>query len=117
MPVIPGFPEVLHSPRAAVNPGFRVLAILKPPIGTPDGHVENQVELLIKRGVGAAGLRPWINVPGAVPVREWEAPPLPKMLVEVGIQHLQQPRVDVREDVLLAPLEPECVVALRVCGM
>lgn len=62
-------------------------------------------------------MTPGIYQPGAVRVREREVAARPKTLVEVGVQHLEQPSVDVGEDVFLAPFHPKGVWLCAESGM
>jgi len=67
-----------------------------------------------------ARLAPGVDEPRAVAVVRREPAALPERLVEVGVEHLEQVAVDVREEVFLRPFQPELVLLRRVrrvqCG-
>jgi hypothetical protein len=108
-PLILRLPEVELSPGAPVNPRLAALAILKPVVCRADRQVEHEVELLVERRRVALGVLPRVVETRAVGVGEREVAILEEGLVEVRVHDLEKTRVDVGEDVLLAPL---CVMRL-----
>lgn len=113
-PLIPRVPEVLLGAGAEVHPRLAAGTVLEPAVGAADGDVEDEVEVVIERRLEPARLAPRVHQSGPVGVRQGKVAPLPERLVEVGVEHLQEAGVDVGEEVLLAPLEPEGVEALGV---
>ena len=100
-----------------VHPGLPALAVLEPAVSTANGHVEDEVEVLVEGRRVVAGLTPRIHKPRPVGRGHWEIATLPEGFVEICVQDLQQASVDVREQVLLAPLEAEGVERLAKCGV
>ena len=61
-----------------------------------------------------ASLTPRIRKPRTITVTQWEVAALPQRCIEVGVQHLQQPSIDICEEILLTPFQPKCVKRLSV---
>lgn len=116
-PLIPCQPKLLLRRRRRIHPRLPRRPVLKPPIRAPNRHIQNQIKVLIKRRLQIPRLAPRIHQARPVRAREREIPPLPQRLVKGGVQHLQQPGVDVGEDVLFAPLHPERVHRLGEGGV
>jgi len=115
VPFVPAVPEIFPFRLAAVHPRLAMLAILEPAVGGTHGNVEDQVEWVIEGGIPSSCLRPGVDILGAIPIGKRKSAALPQPLVEVGGEHLEQSRVDVGEDVVLAPFEAERVEFSRVC--
>jgi len=88
-----------------VNPWLTALAILEPAVGGTDSQVHDEVELLVEGSGVALGVLPGVVETGAVGIGLGEVSVLEEGLVEVRVHDLEQARVDVGEDVLLAPLD------------
>ena len=116
-PVIPRIPELLPGRGRSIHPRLARLAILEPAVGAADGDVEDEVEVLVEGGGEVARLRPRVHEAGAVGVREREVAAFPERGVELGVEDLEQPGVDVGEEVFLAPFQPERVRFLREGGV
>lgn len=113
MPLIARVPEIQLGRLRQINPWLTRAAVLEPSVGAAHGDAEDEIELLIKRRRIVARAAPRVGQAGAVAVRERELPSLPERLVEIGVEHLQQPGVDVGEEILFAPFQPEGVHLLR----
>ena len=116
-PVIPRIPELLPGRGRSIHPRLARLAILEPAIRAADGDVEDEVKVLVEGGGEVARLRPRVHEAGAVGVREREVAAFPERGVELGVEDLEQPGVDVGEEVFLAPFQPERVRFLREGGV
>lgn len=75
---------------------------------------QNQIKLLIKRRPLIPRLSPRINQLRPIRRRRRKVASFPKRLVELNIQYLVQPVVDVRVDVFLRPFE---AVRVEVFGV
>ena len=117
VPLAPSVPEIFLFRLAAVDPWLTMLAVLEPTVGGTHTNIEDQIERVIERGIPSPSLRPRVDVPSAIPIGERKGATLPEPLVEVGVEHLQQSGVDVREEVVFAPLEAERVEFIRVGGV
>lgn len=113
-PLLSRFPEVQPCRGTHVNPRLARLSVFKPPVCPSDRHIENEVEVVIKGRVVSASKTPWIIQTRTVTVSLQELALLPKWLVEEAVHDLKETIVDVREDVLLAPLEAEGVEAFGI---
>lgn len=128
-------PEGPLRVRCAINPGFAALAVTtsagpnddqhgvlsseeiflsvgvdlqEPSVCGANGHVEDEIEFLIERGVASGRVRvcPWIGEEGVVlrVTRETSLLPQGSIGVEFGVQDLIEPVVDVHVDVILIPV-------------
>lgn len=104
-PVILCLPEIELGTGTLVDPGLAALAILEPAVCAADGHVEDEIEVLVKGRRVAFGVLPGIVQTRAVGVGEREATVVPERLVKVRVHDLQETSVDVGEDVLFRPLD------------
>lgn len=112
--MVSGLPEVVGSRGRAVNPWLAALTILEPTVGATDGDVEDEIELLVEWSLLAASGGPDVLKTGSVGVGQRELTTLPEWLVKVGVENLEETRVDVGEEVLLRPLETKGV---RLCSV
>ena len=120
IPIVLSIPKVTACRGTLVNPRLATQSVLKPTIGAANGYVQDEVEVVVERCRVVAGLAPRVDEPRAVGVGQGEVATLPERLVEVRVQDLQQARVNVGEEVLLAPLEAEgveCFAECRVQGV
>lgn len=113
VPLLLSVPEVMLGGGRSVDPRLASLSVREPAIGAADSHVHNQIEVLVERRGIAQGGGPWVGetTSGAVGSREVAA--VPERLIEVDVNDLQKPGVEVHEEVLLAPLETIDVEAGR----
>lgn len=116
VPLVSGVPEVPPRSRTGVHPRLSGFAVLEPAVCAADGDVDDQVEVLVEGRGLAARLAPRVHEAGAVGIRQREMALLPEGLVEVVVHDLDQARVDIGENVLLAPLHAESVEGLGVGG-
>lgn len=96
--------EVLLRAGAAVQPRLTADTISEPAIPRTDCHIDNKVEVLVEWSRVAVGLFPRVLETGAIGVGKREFAIAPEGLVKMRVHDLQQTRVDVGEDILLAPL-------------
>lgn len=104
VPLIASVPELVRCDRVAVYPRLARNTILEPAVGTPDSNVQDEIEVLIKRGCRSAR-SPRVDDCSAVGVSCWEVTLLPEWLVEVDVHDLEKTSVNVSEDILWAPFE------------
>jgi len=108
--------KVLHSSQRSIQPRFIPRTIREPPIRTTNGDIHNQVKVLVKRcRVRRATLRIRCQYP-LRPVQDslWELAPLEERLVELELEELVVPRVDVNTDELRRPLHTVQMESVRV---
>ena len=113
-PLVLRTPELAHCRRTPIDPRFAGHSVLEPAIRAADRHVEDEIERLVERGGVAAGLAPRIHQARSVGRRAFEIALRVAWAGEGDVQGLDEARVDVGEQVLLAPFEAEGVPALGV---
>ncbi len=107
-------PEVALRSRRSIDPWLARLSIFEPAVRATNGHVQNEIELLVERCLITASLGPDVLETGAVAVGQRESSTFPERLVEVRVEDLQETRVDVGEEVLLGPLDAKGMLGLGV---
>ena len=117
---VDSIPENVLAYTALLNHRLHNAHLPKPTVPRPNSNIQNQIKLLIKRRIQRRRILPRILQKRPILHLHGEIPPLPQILtagrLEAHEQHLHQPAVEVRVDVVLRPLHPERVVLLRVVG-
>lgn len=117
IPSVAGVPKVLLGVGRVIQPGLARHAVFKPAVCSTDGKIQDEIEFCVKWSVVTTSLAPDVDQPGAVGGGVGESASLPHGLVEVGVGDLQQPTVDVGEEILLRPLKTKGVELGAVSGV